>query len=387
MVGLGAAHDAAAQEQYSLGPGDVMSITFLSNPDLDREVTVGIDGGVHIPLIGSVNVQGQSIEDIREQIPLLMTGAVYRDRINGENLLVTVEPEEVLIDIEEYRPIYVDGDVQSPGRQDFAIGISVRQAIAAAEGLREAEPIARGDAAVRNHPDVLMAELIGVLAEMAVHEAILNRTGTIDTSELEALDAPPALIESAINLARGQVETSSEILNEELAFLDTSVLEAEARVIASLRHEEAMAEIAETEAAEVARVENLVARRIVSSELLTQTRRLYLQAVERLGNVQSNRLAAEADRRGLVLERNQAVRERALQLQDQLQDLSQLAAQLRVRIGLSESVAFSLGLDQVPLDAPSIVIFRQTGGQAREFDAMPETLLLPGDVVTVRLVN
>lgn len=375
----------SAQERYLLGPGDSLLISFLSNSDLNRAMQVGTDGNVFMPLIGSVNVQGQAIEEVREQVPFLMAGAVYRERINGEYLLVTVEPNEVIIEVDQYRPIYVDGAVRSPGQQAFEIGISVRQAVAAAEGLSEEEAITRGDAAVRNHPEVLMADLIGVLAEIALQEAILADATTIDTAALEALDAPPEMIRSAIERARSQVATSSEILREELAFLNTSVLEAEARVMASLRHEEAMTEIAETEEEEVARIEVLVARRIVSSESLTQSRRLFLQAVERLGNVQGSRLAAEADRRGLVLERNQAVRERALAVQARLQELSQQAAQLRVRIQLSAPQTSTLQLDQVAIGAPHIVIFRQSGGQASEFEAMPETLLLPGDVVSVTL--
>jgi polysaccharide export outer membrane protein len=121
----------------------------------------------------------------------------------------------------------------------------------------------------------------------------------------------------------------------------------------------------------------------VSSDTLTATRRLYLQAIERLGNVQADRLEAEAIRRGLVLERNQAMRERALALQARLQELSQQAAQLRVRIDLSTSIATQQTLDDSPETNTSIVIFRQIGGRAQEIEATPETRLLPGDVVTI----
>jgi polysaccharide export outer membrane protein len=232
-----------------------------------------------------------------------------------------------------------------------------------------------------------MADLIGILAEIAVHEAVLAGTNELDLSELKNLNAPPELIEKAIALARSQVETSSDILSEENAFLNTSVEEAEARVIAALRHEEAMTAIAESEEAEVERVESLVARRIVSSEQLTTTRRLYLQAIERLGNVQAERLSAEASRRELVLQRNQAARERALQVQARLQELSQQASQLRVRIELNSAFQSSLTLDESPDTAPTITIFRQNAGQFQEIKALPETPLLPGDVVNVRLSN
>jgi polysaccharide export outer membrane protein len=366
-----------AQESYPIGPGDRLGITFLANPSFDRQVQVGIDGAIYLPLLGELNVGGQTINDLREQIPNLMTGSVYRERVNGEYLLVSIEPDELLIDVVEYRPVYFDGSVNRPGQQSFEIGMTVRQGIAAAEGLVSLDEAAMSGSELRNHPRVLMAD----------HQAILAGTNELDLADLQELNAPDDLIQEAIALARSQVQTSGDILSEEITFLDTSVQEAEARVIAALRHEEAMAAIAETEESEVERVENLVARRIVSSELLTTTRRLYLQAIERLGNVQAERLAAEASRRELVLERNQAMRERALEIQARLQELSQQAAQLRVRIELSSTVPTTLALDESSSTAPRIVIFRQTGGQSREFEGMPETLLLPGDVVNVSLQN
>lgn len=375
---------ASAQISYPIGAGDVVRISFLSNPNFDRSVQVEGDGSMYMPLLGQLSVQGQTINELREQIAILITGSVFRERQNGEYLFVTVEPDEVFVEIERYRPVFVDGAVNAPGSQDFLVGMTARQAIAAAHGVLDVARNARDANEVRNHPTVLMAELVGVLAEIAVHETILSGSDEIDFSELQGLDAPRELIDNAIELARGQVETSGDILVDELSFLDTAIEEAEARVIASLRHEEAMSGIAATEQAEVERVEALVARRIVSSDTLTQSRRLYLQAIERLGSVQADRLAAEADRRALVLERNQALRERALEMQARLQELSQQASQLRVRIELSSSSGAGFELDQDPQSGPSIMIFRHSGGQAQELDASPETLLLPGDVVNVR---
>jgi polysaccharide export outer membrane protein len=374
---------AAAQESYPIGPGDVINVSFIANPEFDRELTVGLNGMINVPLLGDINVQGQSISELRRQIPLLMTGAVIRERINGEYILITVEPDEVFVDVGAYRAFFVDGAVVSPGRQPFEVGMSVRQAIAGAEGLLIRRTTDLNSTEVRNHPRVLVADLIGVLAEIAVQQAILNGRDTIDFEQVDAVDAPEELREEARALAQSQIRTSTDILNEELSFLNTSVEAAEARVISTLRLEEALTEIVVTEQNEVDRVANLVARRLVSSDQLTQTRRLYLQSVDRLGIVQTDRLNAEADRRELVLERNQAVRERALTMQARLQELSQQAAQLQVRIELSSSGQASLGLDANASDTPQIVIFRINGGQPEEIAALPETPVFPGDVINV----
>ncbi|WP_168769102.1 polysaccharide biosynthesis/export family protein [Yoonia maricola] len=378
---------ASAQDNYPIGPGDVLEVSFLSNPSFDRRVQVGIDGRVFLPLIGELNVRDQNINDLRLRVADLMAGSVYRERTDGEFILVSVDADEVILEVAEYRPVFVDGAVNSPGQQSFLVGMTARQSIAAARGLTTEVQITPSQSEVRNHPRVLMADLVGVLAEMSVYEAILAGTGEIDFSEIERLNAPQELINNATELARSQLATSGDILEEELSFLDNSVLEAEARIIAALRHEETVTGIVETEEAEVTRIEGLVARRLASSELLTQTRRLYLQAIDRLGNVQADRLQAEADRRQLVLERNQALRERALEIQARLQELSQQASQLRVRIELSSVGPVTLDADQSASATPSITIFRQIAGQAQEIEALPETPLFPGDVVNVRFRN
>ncbi|MEO0498266.1 MAG: polysaccharide biosynthesis/export family protein, partial [Pseudomonadota bacterium] len=296
---------AQAQNSYSIGPGDVVSVQFLSNPRLDRRMTVAADGSIFVPLIGQIPVESLTSEELQEQMPVLLTGAVYRERIQGEYLLVAVEPEDVIFEVTKYRPIYVDGSVQAPGQQDFAIGMNARQAIAAASGLVTFEQTyGLSNAELRLHPDVLMSQLVGVLAEIAVQRAILEGTPDINESELNALNAPRDQIDGAINLATEQAQLSGRILTEEASFFERSVKESEARVIAALRREEAMVEILMSEEEEVARVEELFERRLTTSEQLANVRRNYLVVTQRAGDIQAERLQAESQLRELVLRQN-----------------------------------------------------------------------------------
>lgn len=381
VLGMAPAH---AEDGYIIGPGDILKINFLSNPRLDRNLRVAANGQVFVPIIGKFNVSNQTISELQEQLPVLLAGAVYRERVDGEFFLVTLQPQDVILEVAEYRPIYVDGNVQTPGRQSFSVGMTVRQAIAAAGGIPTAQPSADlTPAALRNHPNVLMAQLVGVEAEIAVQRAILDEAGEIDTSELEALKAAPNLVADAIKLAREQVGRSSEILSAELSFFAVSVREGEARVMAALRHEESMARILQTEAAEVDRLEALFEQRIVTNDPLTAARRNYLVVLQRSGDAQIDRLEAEASLRALVLRRNETLRERANQAQDRLQELSRQAAQFRAQIELSTGLPASLDTASTQLGTPQFSIFRLRGGRAREIDARPETHLLPGDVLNV----
>lgn len=379
---------ARAQENYPIGPGDVLSVTFLSNSQFNRQVVVGNDGTIFLPFAGELTVAGRTVNQLRKDIPVLMTGSVFRERVNGEELLVSISPEEVNVTLAEYRPIFVDGAVNAPGQQAFVVGMNVRQAIAAAKGIKNQFFSADGpDIRVREHPQVLMAELVGVMAELAVQRALLDGADDIDTTEIEALSAPQVLITSAIELARSQVATTNALRDEELAFLERSVKEAETRVMAALRHEEVMSGIVLSERQEVDEMENLVARGVRPSTLLIQARRLYLQAAERYSGVQADRLSAEDSWRELVLKQNQALREGSLRYQQRIQELAQQASQLRVQIDLSTAGLAELDREGEVLGAPRITVFRKLGDQALQIEVQPSTSLMPGDVVNVRFAE
>ena len=388
LVASNAMTPAQAQNSYAIGPGDIVSVQFLSNPRLDRRMTVAADGSIFVPLIGQIPVQNLTSDELQEQLPVLLTGAVYRERVNGEYLLVAVEPEDVIFEVTMYRPIYVDGSVQSPGQQDFAIGMNARQAIAAAAGLVTFEQTyGLSNAELRLHPDVLMSQLVGVLAEIAVQRAILEGTPEINDAELNALNAPRDQIQGAIDLAKEQAELSGRILTEEASFFKRSVKESEARVIAALRREEAMIEILMAEEEEVARVEELFERRLTTSEQLANVRRNYLVVTQRAGDIQAERLQAESQLRELVLRQNQAARERSLQIQERLGELSRQASQYRTQIALGAGMPSALDASTVKNGSTRLTIFRRNGDQTEELNALPETLLMPGDVLNVSVAN
>ena len=47
---------------------------------------------------------------------------------------MVIDPEEITVDIAEYRPVYVSGDVSKPGELGYRVGMTVRQVVALAGG-------------------------------------------------------------------------------------------------------------------------------------------------------------------------------------------------------------------------------------------------------------
>lgn len=106
---------------YRLAPGDKLKVNVFNEPDLSGEYQISDDGRIAFPLIGELRVAGSSAEEFRQHlIEALRNGFVRNPR-------VTVE-------IANYRPINVIGEVRNAGQYTYRPGISIKDAIAMAGG-------------------------------------------------------------------------------------------------------------------------------------------------------------------------------------------------------------------------------------------------------------
>ena len=112
---------AANEAAYRLGSGDKVRVTVFNEKDLSGEYDVNDQGLVALPLIGQVKVGGLSIADAQQ---------VITDRY-GKNYLVN---PRVTVEVLNYRPFFILGEVKSPGSYPYVNGMTVVNAIALAGG-------------------------------------------------------------------------------------------------------------------------------------------------------------------------------------------------------------------------------------------------------------
>ncbi len=114
---------AAAQPptDYLLGPGDKLQISVYGETSLSGEQLVGADGTVALPLAGKVPALGKTTEQVAAEIHSRLS----KGYINNPAITVTVK---------NYRPFYILGEVNRPGQYEYSVGMSVRDAIAMAQG-------------------------------------------------------------------------------------------------------------------------------------------------------------------------------------------------------------------------------------------------------------
>jgi polysaccharide export outer membrane protein len=113
-----------SQADFSLGKGDILSISVYDEPDLSLDsVPVRPDGKISFPLIGDIEVAGRTVEDVRGDI--------------SEKLLRYLLQPRVAVVVTEFRSIEytVYGEVTEPGVYPLTTEVSITEAIAKAGGL------------------------------------------------------------------------------------------------------------------------------------------------------------------------------------------------------------------------------------------------------------
>jgi len=123
VLGWGIFHPALAQE-YILESGDVLSISFWQQPDLNvPSVRIDTEGKINIPLAGRINAAGMTISQL---------GGKIVERISIYNKSIT----QATVAVTEYgsKKIFITGAVGAPGKYSFEKMPSIWEAILEAGG-------------------------------------------------------------------------------------------------------------------------------------------------------------------------------------------------------------------------------------------------------------
>lgn len=109
---------------YNVNSGDVIHLEVYGEPELALDVKVDGSGFIEYPFVGKIKVAGISLDKVKKDIVARLKDGYF------------VNPQ-VAIFVKEYKPFFIEGEVNSPGSYAFEIGLTVRRAISLAGGLTE----------------------------------------------------------------------------------------------------------------------------------------------------------------------------------------------------------------------------------------------------------
>jgi polysaccharide export outer membrane protein len=119
---VAASGGALAHPEYTLGSGDVVKVTVFGQDDLSGEFTVDGQGMVSLPLIGNIKIGGLTVRQAEKTV----VGKLKPDYLKNPRVSV-----EVL----NYRPFYIIGEVKKPGSYPYVSGMTVINAVALGGGF------------------------------------------------------------------------------------------------------------------------------------------------------------------------------------------------------------------------------------------------------------
>ena len=108
--------------EYYLGPGDKLNVIVFGHQDLSGEFEIDVAGDISLPLLGQIAAADRTVRELQGQIEA---------RLDREFI---VDPR-VSIEVRNFRPFFILGQVKKPGSYPYQSGIDIRQAVAIGGGF------------------------------------------------------------------------------------------------------------------------------------------------------------------------------------------------------------------------------------------------------------
>lgn len=107
---------------YRLHPGDIVYIRVFEEPDLTGKFKIDSQGQIALPLVGKVDVNGQTEKAAAQSIATALQKGGF------------LKHAKVALEMKQTRPIFIMGEVEHAGSYPFENDMTVYQAIAIAGG-------------------------------------------------------------------------------------------------------------------------------------------------------------------------------------------------------------------------------------------------------------
>lgn len=106
--------------EYRLGSGDRLKLEVYGENDLSGEFDVTGAGALSLPLLGQTRVEGLTVTEL--------------ETLLADRLRTYVRRPRVSVQVLNYRPFYIQGEVKKGGEYPYSNGLLVRDAVAKAGG-------------------------------------------------------------------------------------------------------------------------------------------------------------------------------------------------------------------------------------------------------------
>lgn len=384
----------ASAEDYRLQTGDVVGFSISNYPDMQKRATVDENGSIMLPVLGRLAVRDLTVSELRQRVvDGLAQKSIPRPLNDGSENWVIFHADQITVDIEEYRPVFIDGDVATPGAQTFRPGMTIRQMIAASGGfeigrVRIENPILTS-AELRGRYDVLRVKAEESRVKVARLQAQLDNAPAISLPESDDPTLAPFRMQ-ALQLEQSRMEAMAADHGKERKSKQLALEKADKRMDYLQEQQATDRQGAKEDLDELARVKALLGKGLIQIDRVIDAQRaVFLSSTRAL---ETNAEVAQLEReqgelqRSLVKLDDQWRIDLMAELQEEAGTLAQTQAEMD---GVATQIFYVQGLRTDLVQSagrkPVITLSRIDAGKSAQVAADEDTPLAPGDTVTVSL--
>lgn len=109
---------------YQLDTGDTVRVSVYGDAELSSTYKVDDSGAIAFPLVGSVPVRGATTNMAAARLTAALANGYMRN-------------PDVAVEVAEYRPFFIQGEVKNAGQFQYVYGMTVRAAISTSGGFSD----------------------------------------------------------------------------------------------------------------------------------------------------------------------------------------------------------------------------------------------------------
>jgi polysaccharide export outer membrane protein len=363
-------------------------------PDQHFRALVQQDGSVSLPGIGPVAVGGMTQIELQERMETLIPTKIFRYRTpDGQEHPVVLKPSDIAASIAEYRPVFISGDVLTPGQQPFRPLMTVRQLVAMAGGyslLRSRVQTGADPAQLQREYQTASIEYTKEsIRALRLQAELQNKTAFQPQTSKDA--SVGGSVSSAIVKSESELlHVSQDDFQAEQSFLEAAIKKGDGQLDVLKTQEQEEQKGVQEDSEDLDRLGKLFSAGNLTSARLTDARRaMLLSSTRHLQTlVEVMRLQRQQDDQRRQLDRLSAQRRMKLlaDLNDTNVKLAVLAATVKAARQRLQPVGAGgpvlVDPDQLK---PEIAVVRNDEQKWTRTVVTPDAELEPGDVVEVAL--
>jgi exopolysaccharide production protein ExoF len=378
---------------YRLGPQDKLNIrvaewqtvdgTFRDWSALNGDYSVGPSGTLSVPFVGEMQAAGKTTSEVAAAIGLAL-----------QRKLALPDKPEASVEMAQFRPFYISGEVQNPGQFPYVPDLTVLKAVSIAGGIRRSADygpqLGKDLVTAKGNFDIYDDQRVRLLVKRARIDADLAGKESFDVpKEVENDPRVQAIVADEMQI----LTSDQKALKLKLDALDDlkGVLQSEIESLQKkITNQQKQVELAQQQAASIG---PLAQKGLIANARLLSSQQSVADLQGKILDYETAILTAKQSiskaTQDAIDARNTLSSNLAASRQQVEADLNEAALRVGMQKGLiaqasdpATMAAMTSGSEEPTL---LYALVRVADGKTSEIDAKEDTPVLPGDVIKVKL--